>query len=211
MASLALESPAIFSAMVAGSGVAYYCTSGVYAKIIEETGIGTPETKQKLAAYFKTLDQDLTQEQAEFLAENGMALVEGTGKFAMNYLTAKGIQKFSAKLLKKCREGVSAVTDSDALVAEKIKTLPTVRTKLGVHCIERCLERGITKAMAEKTIEKGVRYYDPKNHSIAYVLRHGMASGDHLILAVIPETGLVKTIFTKPMGKSLPKRLVPIK
>ena len=65
--------------------------------------------------------------------------------------------------------------------------------------------------MAKKTLEKGVRYYDPLNKSMVYVLRNGMASGDHLMLAVEPSSGLLKTIFIKPMSKSLPKRLVPIK
>lgn len=60
--------------------------------------------------------------------------------------------------------------------------------------------------MAEKAIEKGLRYYDPKNKSIVYVLRNGMGSGDHLMLAVVPETGLLKTVFTR--AKPIHKRLI---
>lgn len=41
--------------------------------------------------------------------------------------------------------------------------------------------------MAEKAIEKGFRYYDPKNKSIVYVLHNGMGSGKHLLLPTAPE------------------------
>ncbi|WP_243018430.1 hypothetical protein [Candidatus Cardinium hertigii] len=92
------------------------------------------------------------------------------------------------------------------VVSEQVKPLPAARTKLGVHCIEQCTARGITKKMAQKAIEKRVRYYDPKHKSIVYVLHNGMASGDHLMLAVVPESGLLKTVFTR--SKPIHKRLI---
>lgn len=63
--------------------------------------------------------------------------------------------------------------------------------------------------MAEKTIEKGLRYYDPKHKSIVYILHNGMASGEHLALAVVPHSGLLKTVYTM-RPNYFPKRLIPI-
>ncbi len=79
---------------------------------------------------------------------------------------------------------------------------------MGIHRIERCAERGITKKMAEKAIEKGLRYYDPKHQSITYVLRNSMPKDRHLVIAVVPESGLLKTIYTR--SKPLPKRWILI-
>ncbi len=39
-----------------------------------------------------------------------------------------------------------------------------------VHALKRMTKRGITKGMVEKTIEKGIKYWDPKNKSFSCLL-----------------------------------------
>lgn len=71
-----------------------------------------------------------------------------------------------AKQGKIVNDASSSAIKVEKVIAEEIKNLPVVRTNLSPHCLERCAERGLTKKMAEKAIEKGLRYYDPKNKSI---------------------------------------------
>ncbi len=108
-----------------------------------------------------------------------------------------------------CAKQGTASTGLTKVVSEEIKSLPVVRTKLSPHCLERCAERDITKKMAEKVLEKGLRFYDPLNKSIVYVLRNGMGSGKHITIATEPSSGLLKTVYLSRPG-NLPKRYIPL-
>jgi hypothetical protein len=46
----------------------------------------------------------------------------------------------------------------------------------------------------EKAIEKGVKYYDPKNGTFNYILKSGFASGKDLLVGTNTLTGKVTTV-----------------
>jgi hypothetical protein len=55
-------------------------------------------------------------------------------------------------------------------------------------------ERGVTKQMVETAISKGMRFYDPLNKSINYILPNGFGSGKSLLVGTNPLTGEVTTV-----------------
>ncbi len=76
------------------------------------------------------------------------------------------------------------------------------------HAAQRMGERGITEKMIQVGIEKGAKFYDPKNGSIVYVLKNGFATGKDLLVARNPFTGAVTSVIR---GKKLIlKRFIPI-
>ncbi|HHK42403.1 MAG TPA: DUF4258 domain-containing protein [Planctomycetaceae bacterium] len=81
---------------------------------------------------------------------------------------------------------------SGSLLAAKGGAL-VVRNPISRHAAERLAERGITRGMAEKAIEKGTQYYDRMHGTISHVLEGGMASGKTLQIATNPATGSVVT------------------
>lgn len=77
-----------------------------------------------------------------------------------------------------------------------------------VHALKRMTKRGITKGMVEKTIEKGIKYWDPKNKSYAFVLENGFASGQTLIVAKDVIKNKIITVYKET---SIPKRFIRVK
>jgi hypothetical protein len=64
--------------------------------------------------------------------------------------------------------------------------------------------------MVKKAIQVGQRFYDPKNKSIVYVVKEGMASGKDLAVATT-ETGpttVVKTVMVNV--ETIRPRFVPL-
>jgi hypothetical protein len=55
-------------------------------------------------------------------------------------------------------------------------------------------ERGISEKMVETAIEKGVKYFDPKNKTFANVIKNGFASGKDILVGVNTLTGKVTTV-----------------
>jgi RHS repeat-associated protein len=85
-----------------------------------------------------------------------------------------------------------------------------VRTGLNIseHAAGRMAQYGVSKAMVNATLRKGVRYWDPKNKSVVYVLKEGFASGKSLAVAINPVTGGVNTVMTG--WKVVKSRFVPL-
>ncbi len=78
--------------------------------------------------------------------------------------------------------------------------------QLSKHAVERMSERGFTRKMVQVTIKKGIRYWDPKNGSINYILRDGFAKGKSSLVAVDPITNEIRTVIR--VSKISP-RLIP--
>lgn len=82
-------------------------------------------------------------------------------------------------------------------------------TQFSKHSLERLAQRGVTPKMANTAINKGLKFYDPKNGSINYVLKNGFASGKSLLVGTNPLTGNVTTVIRS--SKNLVKtRFIPI-
>lgn len=69
-------------------------------------------------------------------------------------------------------------------------------------------QRGVTPKMAQTAINKGLKFYDPKNGSINYILKNGFGSGKDLLIGTNPLNGNIKTVIR---GSNLIKsRMIPI-
>jgi hypothetical protein len=77
--------------------------------------------------------------------------------------------------------------------AEGGAALATEELDISAHAAERMVQRGITKDMVKAALEKGSAYGDPKNGTVNYVLRGGMASGKDLLVGTNPLTGKITT------------------
>jgi hypothetical protein len=67
-------------------------------------------------------------------------------------------------------------------------------TQFSSHAIQRMAERGVSPKMAQITINKGLKFYDPYNKSINYILPNSFASGKHLLIGTDPRTGEIRTV-----------------
>ena len=69
-------------------------------------------------------------------------------------------------------------------------------------------EADVSLTAVQRTIQQGQKFFDPKNNSIVSVLDRGMASGESILIAQNPESGLITTVLT---GQNLIRsRFVPI-
>ena len=74
--------------------------------------------------------------------------------------------------------------------------------------VERMGLRGVTEKMVKVALEKGLKFYDPKNGTINYILKNGFASGKDLLIGTNPITGEIATVIR---GTNLvAKRFIPI-
>jgi hypothetical protein len=87
---LARTNPAQFAVVVSSMSVLSYLTQKGCNKLMEVSEIGTELGKEKLSTYFQSLNSDLTPEQALYLAETGITLIQGTGQVAANMFIATG-------------------------------------------------------------------------------------------------------------------------
>ncbi len=78
--------------------------------------------------------------------------------------------------------------------------------QLSKHAVERMAERGFTRKMVQATIKEGIRYWDPRNGSINYILRDEFAKGKSSLVAVNPITNEIRTVIR--VSKISP-RLIP--
>jgi RHS repeat-associated protein len=97
-----------------------------------------------------------------------------------------------------------------AVKAAETTAAVTASTQLGKHALERLAQRGITKKMVEATIRNGEKFFDPLNKSVVYVVRNGFASGQSLLVATNPITGMVTTVI-KSSKKLVRGRFLPFK
>ncbi|RFM26759.1 DUF6443 domain-containing protein [Deminuibacter soli] len=94
-------------------------------------------------------------------------------------------------------------------VAE-VSNMGLVRTGINLteHAAERLAQRGITKDMVEAAINKGAKFYDPKNKTINYILRNGFASGKDLLVGTNPLSGNITTVIRG--SKLMNARFIPL-
>src|SRR5207248_3350614 len=84
---------------------------------------------------------------------------------------------------------------TETTVAEKTGSLlPEPALKISKHALQRMEERGITREMIKKAIEKGTKYFDPKNGTNIYVLEKAFGSGKNLLVATSQITGTIVTV-----------------
>jgi hypothetical protein len=98
------------------------------------------------------------------------------------------------------KTGVSRASTAALRFAAKHRILPNAVQRIGQHGAKRMVERGVTRRMVNTAVRKGERYWDPKNRSVAHVLRGRMASGKDLLVGRNPITGKITTTIT---GKRL--------
>jgi RHS repeat-associated protein len=117
------------------------------------------------------------------------ALSIGTGLVLINPFLKAGTSAVNAG--KVVNEAAPAVQTTENTVTSLVRT----GVEYTSHAAkQRMIERGITPAMVEKAIEKGVKYYDPKNGVFNYILKNGFASGKDLLVGTNTVTGKVTTV-----------------
>ena len=114
----------------------------------------------------------------------GRIAVQQVVKYAVKYAAKQAVQQVAKK----------AVVHSTKKIAQKAVT----KNVISKHASQQMQSRGITKAMVNKTVQKGVRYID-RNHPgvYAHVLKGGMASGRHLYVARNGLTGKITTVMVR--------------
>lgn len=75
------------------------------------------------------------------------------------------------------------------------------------HTAERMAERGISEAMIEAALQKGIRYWDPKNGTVIYYLEKAFASGKSLAVSQNIINGAIVTVIRG--SKVLRPRWIP--
>jgi hypothetical protein len=153
-------------------------------------------------------------------AAGGAALTRGFG--ALFELSATptiidGMKGFTLTLTKKtvgeqvAKSAVRSIADGALKSAAKkgSNALVTTGAQWSKHSLERLAQRGITQDMAEITINKGQKFYDPLNKSINYILSDGLASGKSLLVGTNPLTGEVTTVIRSSKNLIKP-RMIPI-
>ena len=92
--------------------------------------------------------------------------------------------------------------------AKKVEILAPRNINFSRHALERLTQRGITEKMVGMAISKGLKFYDPKNGSVNYVLKNSFGSGKGLLIGTNPLTGEVRTVLR---GSNLVRsRMLPI-
>ena len=76
------------------------------------------------------------------------------------------------------------------------------------HAAKAMAEHNVSQKMVEKALEVGQRFYDPKNNSVVYVVKEGMASGKDLAIATDKVTGVVKTVMVNV--ETIRPRFIPM-
>ena len=66
----------------------------------------------------------------------------------------------------------------------------------------------MTKKQVNKAMQIGEKFFDPKNNSIVYVVRKGMASGKDLAVAVGIDSGELSTVMVN--SKAVRPRFIPV-
>ena len=132
-------------------------------------------------------------------------------------------QKYKAELGKKVRHGGKVRANQKRTAEQQGKRrgagkvwrgenkicVVSTAPKFSDHAIQRMAERGITPKMAQITVDKGLKFYDPLNKSINYILPNSFTSGKHLLIGVDPFTGEIKTVLRSSKNLIKP-RMIPI-
>ena len=119
--------------------------------------------------------------------------------------------EFTKKLSKSQTGAVNNVTDALNEGSRIIKGMEIVPTRtIGKHTLQRMGERGITESMVDKALQKGKRFWDPKNKTVNYVLEEGFASGKTLLVGQNIATGKVTTVIRGNTKKLLRPRHIEI-
>ena len=81
----------------------------------------------------------------------------------------------------------------DELSGETTNTLSKT-LDISSHAGKQMLERGVTEKMIKIAIEKGSKYFDPKNKTFNYILKKGFASGKDLLIGTNTVSGTITTV-----------------
>lgn len=118
---------------------------------------------------------------------------------------------FTNKLMKSETGAVGSINDAINEGTRIIRGMEVVpRRTIGQHTFQRMSERGITESMVDKALQKGKRYWDPKNKTVNYVLEEGFASGKTLLVGQNMVTGKVTTVIRGPTKKLIRPRHIEI-
>jgi RHS repeat-associated protein len=146
------------------------------------------------------MDSFRTDNVKEFALGTGGLVASGAFGGAMSALT-KPATTIGVSLLE------NAAVDAAETTAVG-ESLQSTSRALYSHAAKAMDEHGVTRAMVEKAVEVGEKFYDPKNNSLVYVIRNGMATGKDLAVALDPFTGAVKTVMVNL--KAVRPRFVPL-
>jgi len=69
-------------------------------------------------------------------------------------------------------------------------------------------QRGITPKMAHTAISKGLKYQDPLNKSINYILPNSFGSGKSLLVGINPFTGKITTVLKSSKNLIKPRMIL---
>lgn len=180
-----------------------YAFNSIISTITSES---TEESiKASLRGYFKKQNDQLTAEQLDTLAGATMYVLEGSLRLTFH--------KYTRKVLSWAKGQRNRNTNYAPSRTEGARGGGTLIVQTGVnftkHGLERLAQRGITKKMADVAIKKGLKFYDPKNKSINYILRGAFGSGKDLLISVNSLTGEVCTVIRG--NKLIRQRMIPIK
>ena len=116
--------------------------------------------------------------------------VQSTGERVFKGVTG-GVQLACAGV------GGAAGMSARAAASEAQVATTALATRSGLqisrHAAVQMADRGITQPMVQAALRKGVRYWDPKNNVINYVLQGGFASGKSLLVGQYPASGVIAT------------------
>jgi ankyrin repeat protein len=167
-------------------------------------------------AYYNNEDRELGYWSSEALqAVLGAEVIKGGATLVKGGVKAAKASNFGAEVIKGgaslVKGGVKATQASKKVAQGKVaKTeLVSVGPQFSGHAIERMAERGVTPKMVHITIKKGLKFYDPKNKSINFILAKKMGSGKDLLVSVDPLTRKVITVIVNHKLQKKRLRSIP--
>jgi hypothetical protein len=113
----------------------------------------------------------------------------------LKYADKSGLLNTFKKLIMNNRGAIGDVKNAAKGVTElSANALVKPSLTFGKHTLEQMADRKISTKMVEVALDKGKRFWDPKNKTVNYVLEEGFASGKDLLVGRNPVTGKITTV-----------------
>lgn len=80
--------------------------------------------------------------------------------------------------------------------------------RLSEHAAEQMASRGVSESAASYALRNGSRFWDGRHLTVSFVVREGYASGQSLVVAVDPASGMITTVLKG--SNVISSRLVPL-